>query len=183
MTEDGTYTFNAVSVFNEDIIAATPITALCNIKPPADVYLSAAADGNLCVHLRWTTPENTKVLWLYRNGVRLGSFVPEQTEYIDKDLDADLIYTYYILAEGPAGTLSNPVYVSCKPVALADTEAPTAPAGTTAAAVGTRVTLTWTRSTDNVRVAGYYIYRNGDRIAQITGERRYIDKGLLSNQT
>ena len=183
MTEDGTYTFHAVSVFNEDIIAATPITALCNIKPPADVYLSAAADGNLCVHLRWTTPENTKVLWLYRNGVRLGSFVPEQTEYIDKDLDADLIYTYYILAEGPAGTLSNPVYVSCKPVALADTEAPTAPAGTTAAAVGTRVTLTWTRSTDNVRVAGYYIYRNGDRIAQITGERRYIDKGLLSNQT
>ncbi len=42
---------------------------------------------------------------------------------------------------------------------------------------GTNVILTWTRVTDNVRVAGYRVYRNGVLIRD-TARRTFTDDGL-----
>src|SRR5260221_8861921 len=51
-------------------------------------------------------------------------------------------------------------------VTLADTTAPTTPAGLTAAAAGsTGVNLSWSASTDNVGVTGYIVRRNGVQVA------------------
>lgn len=44
------------------------------------------------------------------------------------------------------------------------------------------MTLMWTASSDNVRVAGYYIDRNGNDIATTTGTS-YTDAGLVSGRT
>ena len=51
----------------------------------------------------------------------------------------------------------------------ADTTAPSIPGGLTAAAVSpTQVDLAWTASTDNVGVAGYYVYRDGVQVASVS---------------
>ena len=40
--------------------------------------------------------------------------------------------------------------------------------------------MSWEESTDNNQVAGYYIYRDGQRVAQ-TAHTRYTDTGLETN--
>ncbi|MFE1443495.1 cellulase family glycosylhydrolase [Streptomyces sp. NPDC058739] len=61
-----------------------------------------------------------------------------------------------------------------------DTQAPTAPTGLTSSAVtSTGVTLSWTPSTDNVRVTGYDVYRGSAKVTAtpVTGTT-YTDAGL-----
>ena len=64
-----------------------------------------------------------------------------------------------------------------KPTGAPDTEKPTAPAVVTPQISGTSITLSWTRATDNVRVSGYRIYRDGVLIRD-TAKRTFIDEGL-----
>lgn len=64
-----------------------------------------------------------------------------------------------------------------------DTEAPTAPTELTASPVSSsRIDLGWTASTDNVGVAGYYVYRNGKQVADVSGTS-YSDTGLSASTT
>jgi len=59
-----------------------------------------------------------------------------------------------------------------------DTTAPTVPAGLSATAMSTsQVDLSWSASTDNVGVAGYWIYRGGAQIATTFGTT-YSNTGL-----
>ena len=59
----------------------------------------------------------------------------------------------------------------------ADTQAPTVPTGLTAVAAGPNVVnLSWTASRDNVAVAGYTIYRNGELVTTTTSTS-YTDSG------
>ena len=72
---------------------------------------------------------------------------------------------------------------------LADTQAPTVPAGLAASSVTTgSVTLTWNASTDlpnpgGTGVGGYYVYRNGTRIATVTSGTSYTDSPLTASTT
>ena len=50
-----------------------------------------------------------------------------------------------------------------------DTEAPSAPAVTSAVHYGSYVDLSWTAATDNVGVTGYRVKRNGMTVATVTG--------------
>ncbi len=63
--------------------------------------------------------------------------------------------------------------------APADTTAPSAPAGLTATAVNTTVTLSWTASTDDVGVVGYQISRGSATLSSSTNG--YSDRGLTAN--
>jgi chitodextrinase len=59
-----------------------------------------------------------------------------------------------------------------------DTIPPTAPTGLTGQSGNpTTATMSWNAATDNVGVAGYYVYRNGQNIAQ-TGQTTFQDSGL-----
>ena len=72
--------------------------------------------------------------------------------------------------------------VSVSPPA-ADTTAPSTPTGLSATAVSsTQINLSWSATTDNVGVTGYYIYRNGSQspLASIVSGLTYNDTGLLS---
>ncbi|UJF34425.1 carbohydrate binding domain-containing protein [Paenibacillus hexagrammi] len=64
-----------------------------------------------------------------------------------------------------------------------DTQAPTVPAGLTAAAgSSTSAALSWTAATDNVGVTGYDVYRDGVKVASSTGVS-YTDTALQPNTT
>jgi chitodextrinase len=61
-----------------------------------------------------------------------------------------------------------------------DTQAPTTPANLAAvAATAAQVNLTWTASTDNVGVVGYYIFRGGAHVATSVNAS-YSDTGLTA---
>jgi hypothetical protein len=64
-----------------------------------------------------------------------------------------------------------------------DSLPPSQPAGLSGNALSsTQINLAWQASTDNVGVSGYDIYRNGARIATVTGTS-YSDGGLSPNTT
>jgi hypothetical protein len=77
--------------------------------------------------------------------------------------------------ENTAGALAKLSWVQN---ATSDLIPPAIPAGLTAAiASPTQIDLFWPASTDNVGVAGYYVYRNGARIATSTATS-FSDAGL-----
>lgn len=80
------------------------------------------------------------------------------------------------VAGGTVTTGTNP----CTP----DTTAPSTPAGLGATAVDANtVRLSWTASTDNVGVTGYYIFRNGTQIGTIASGASYTDSTAAASTT
>jgi len=62
--------------------------------------------------------------------------------------------------------------------AASDTQAPTVPLDISAAVISpSQVNLTWAASTDNIGVAGYYVYRGATRVGS-TATNAYSDTGL-----
>lgn len=77
------------------------------------------------------------------------------------------------------GANSAKIYAQQQP-AGPDTTAPSIPGNVAAAAVSpTSVSVTWSPSTDNVGVAGYYVYRDGVQVGQ-TASASYTDTGLTA---
>ena len=67
-----------------------------------------------------------------------------------------------------------------------DTTAPSVPTGVAAVANGTdKIDVSWTASTDNVAVAGYHVFRDGNAtaIATVTTGTSYQDPGLAPGST
>src|SRR3972149_2023679 len=65
---------------------------------------------------------------------------------------------------------------------VADTIAPTVPAGLSATTVGaTQANLRWTASTDNAGVTAYKVYRNGFLVATLGDTTDYSDTGLTGS--
>src|SRR2546430_6141798 len=68
-------------------------------------------------------------------------------------------------------------------ITIADTTPPTTPTGFTAAAAGsTGANLSWSASTDNVRVTGYIVRRNGVQVAT-PATTSFADTGLSAATT
>jgi uncharacterized membrane protein len=63
-----------------------------------------------------------------------------------------------------------------------DTMPPTTPANFTASAANRKVNMSWTASYDNVRVAGYKVWRNNIVVGQTTGTA-YTDATVATRQT
>src|SRR6266853_1291672 len=65
-------------------------------------------------------------------------------------------------------------------IAPADTAAPSTPAGLSASAVSSsQINLSWTGSTDNVGVTGYYVYLNDVAVTTALSPRRPTDRPWL----
>lgn len=81
---------------------------------------------------------------------------------------------------------SAPVAMSTRTVQLktiVDNQPPTAPANLTATALSSsQIALSWQPSTDNIRVAGYYVYRGASRVGTTTN-LSYTDAGLRASTT
>jgi chitodextrinase len=86
-----------------------------------------------------------------------------------------LSLTSAIFVSGGTGTSSKPYMVT------GDSIAPSAPSGLATSNVsGTGIKLSWSASTDNVGVAGYEVYQNGNLIKKVTGKTTsYVVSNLI----
>lgn len=178
LTEYGSYAFSAVSKLagESDATAEVSVESVPSyVSPITGFKVTNGEAGEL--KLAWDAPVGTGKLWITRDGVTLGCLTEEYTSYNDKNLDSNRIYTYEIVFENAAGRRSSAVSAMGKPTGAPDTEKPTAPAVVTSQISGTSITLNWTRATDNVRVSGYRIYRDGVLIRD-TAKRTFTDEGL-----
>jgi chitodextrinase len=93
------------------------------------------------------------------------------------------VYSYGASGVFPTSTYLASNYWVDVIFSAADTASPTVPAGLTATASSpSQVNLSWAPSTDNVRVAGYRLFRGGTQIATVTGTS-YQNTGLAASTT
>ena len=110
--------------------------------------------------------------------------------YKDTGLTSGTVYTYRVQAMDPAGNFGPYSNLASATAATPDTQPPTAPSSPTATAPSTsQINLSWTASTDNVGVTGYFIERCQGagctlffRVAVSTGTT-YSDTGLSADTT
>ncbi len=165
-----------------DTLAPTPVNTL-----------TAVAESSSRIRLDWdpvTDDWGVSHYMVYRNTVylrRIDSTGATHYQIFDTGLNADTSYSYYVQ---PVDIYSN-VQTSGNNTASAttfpvDTTPPSKPGNLTASAVGTsEIDLSWTASTDNVGVVGYYIYRSvsgGTYSYRATAAgTSYTDTGLTHN--
>jgi chitodextrinase len=130
--------------------------------PTAPTNLSATATGPGSVSLSWSPSSDDAGVAGYRvlrDGTQVGTSTT--TSLTDGTAAPSTTYSYTVVAYDVGGNTSQasaPVTVTTPP----DTTKPTAPTSLTATASGAnRVDLTWAPSTDNIRLAGYDVLRDG----------------------
>jgi len=139
-----------------------------------------------------TTQNSTKLTWnastdnvavvtysVYRSGTYIGAATT--TNYTVSGLAAGTTYAFTVKGKDAAGNLSaasNTVNVTTLDTTVPSTPASLTATGTTESAT----TLNWTASTDNVRVTGYDVFRNGVLLATAT-TTTYTASGLNANTT
>ena len=107
---------------------------------------------------------------VYRNGSALGS--ASGTSFAASGLSCGTSYTFAVDAYDATGNRSAKASVSGSTTACSsvDKTAPTAPSGlVVGGATQTGLTLSWNKSSDNVGVAGYGVYRNGSALGSASG--------------
>ncbi len=139
--------------------------------PPTAPYdLTFVRSTSTSIVLKWNASIGFKDIFcyqIYRNGELVGTTT--KTEYIDNGLSSYTKYEYFIVAVDVAGS-SSENSSSLIAYTNVDQYAPTTPTGLV---VKIRedgsIYATWIASSDNVRVDGYNIYRNGEIIDTVSG--------------
>jgi chitodextrinase len=180
-----TYTVKAKDEAGNVSAASAPITGttLDVTKPAKPEGVAATPKSKSSIDLAWSpSSDNVGVTGyrVYRGGVQIATGVTGTT-YSDSGLLEAKTYSYTVAAYDASGNVS-PQSKSVSATTL-DVTAPSKPANLEATVVSsTKITLTWNAATDNLKVAGYRIYRNGTQIATKT-LTSYTDSGLAKNTT
>ncbi|KUO76621.1 MAG: hypothetical protein APF77_16515 [Clostridia bacterium BRH_c25] len=150
-------------------------TAPDKTAPSPPDGLKASSVSLTEVNLTWSpSSDNVKVRGydIIRDGIKVGT--SSKTSYCSKGLFPGKSYTYTVRASDISGNLSGSSS-SINVATLKDQQAPKAPSGLKVTAVkNSSVSLTWTASTDNGKVAGYQIYCNGLVISTAAGISRIV---------
>ena len=94
----------------------------------------------------------------------------QQTTTTYSGLTCGTAYQVGVDAYDAAGNTSSPATMSITTSACADTQPPTAPTNVTATTrTTTSIALTWAPATDNVGVAGYGVYNDGELVDTTAG--------------
>jgi chitodextrinase len=186
-----TYAVSATDTSGNSSAQSSTISARTadGTPPSIPAQLAAQVISASQINLTWAaSTDNVAVAsyTVYRNGNSVATTTA--TSFSDTGLASGTSYKYAVLAtdtSGNASALSPPVTATTLTL---DTTPPTVPNGLTGRAMSaSSIALSWFRSTDNVGVAGYKIYRGTSRssLAQIntTGATQYTDTGLASNTT
>jgi uncharacterized membrane protein len=181
-----------------------PYSSVVFVTTPAPIPslpgdLTATSPSNTEIDLSWTASTEaggTVSSYLVQrcqganctNFTQIGTSV--STTYNDTGLTNGTTYNYRVQAMDAAGNVSPYSNVASATAETPDTQPPTAPSNLTAAAASSsQINLSWTASTDNVGVTGYFVERCQGvgctlffRIAVTTGTS-YNDTGLPANTT
>jgi chitodextrinase len=148
---------------------------------PASVYAFSATQL-LVVWIPATDNRYVAGYRIYRNGTLLAN--SPIAALMDSNLSPATTYQYVAVAVDAAGNTSPPsAPVAGTTLPPPDRTPPSVPAAVKAtAAARNRVVVTWGASTDNVRMGGYKVFRNGTLIAVVvTGP--FTDVLALPNTT
>ena len=160
-------------------------TGADGIAPSVPSGLSATPVSSSQINLAWrASTDNVGVAGyrIYRNGSQIGTVTG--TSYSNTGLSASTAYSYTVSAYDAAGNVSGQsASVTATTQSAVDTQAPSVPANVTATAVfSTQINISWNPSTDNIGVAGYKLYKNGNLVATIS-KTNYSDTGLSASTT
>jgi glucose/arabinose dehydrogenase/chitodextrinase len=178
-----TFTVRAIDAAGNLSSPSAPATANVpdTVKPTAPANLTGETAPGLVI-LNWeAATDNLGVTGyrIYRNGTQVGSVLGAITTFTHTSLQSgDSDYT--VRAVDAAGNLSDPS--NSVTVNIPDAQPPTAPWWLRAEEGAGQVELRWFGSSDNVAVAGYRIYRNGNAVADVgSAARSYIDTNVVGS--
>ncbi len=157
---------------------ALSVKTLADTTPPSSpAGLAASAVTATGLTLTWTaTADNVGVTGyeVFKAGVSLGATTATALTKTLTGLAPVTAYAFTLRARDAAGNWSAqsaPLTVMTAP----DATAPTVPASLTASFLtATGFTLTWTAATDNVRVTGYEVFRDGVSLGVATALSRTL---------
>ncbi|MGA1868009.1 MAG: fibronectin type III domain-containing protein [bacterium] len=168
------------------VTGAAPLTVDAT-PPAAPTNFSATASSYSQIDLTWTAPADTDLAgyFIYRGINVIVMLDSDATSYSDTSLMGNTTYNYWIKAFDLKANLSDITITSATTPEATDTTAPSTPSNVTATAdSATQITISWTASTDNDSgVAGYYVYRDGDQVADITTGTSCEDTSLTPETT
>ncbi len=185
-----TYTYQVGAYDAAGNIAKTnpmSVTTIFDVTPPSPPFnLQAKATSTSEIDLSWGPgSDNIAVVGyqIYRNSAYLGMANGTSTTYQDTGLSANTQYSYWVVSVDEVGNLSIDSTPADATTFPPDVTPPSIPSGLSYASPSTsEIDLSWSASTDNVGVAGYYIYRDGNQIGT-TASTTYADTGLTTSTT
>jgi chitodextrinase len=153
--------------------------------PSTPVNLTATVVSTSQINLSWTaSTDNVGVAGykVIRNNNQIATTT--STTFSDTTVIAGTQYAYAVSAYDASGNTSPlSAQVVVKTPSVPDTIPPSVPAGLQASNItSTSLTVSWPASTDNVAVAGYQVFRNGNQIATVS-TTTYVDTGLSPQTT
>ena len=181
-----TYTVRAIdsSQNASDFSDPSDVTVTDVAAPTAPDPLTAVVNADDSVTLSWGASTDDQALDHYEVW-RGGTFLTSSTDlaFTDTTTGQGQTYTYVVYAVDAVGNRSASLPTT---VSVLDTIAPSAPGALVAKSPskGT-VKLTWTISTDNVGVKGYYVFRGTTLVTTLTKATAatYTVKSLTSGVT
>jgi fibronectin type 3 domain-containing protein len=152
-------------------------------KPTAPGNLTATA-GTGQVALSWqasTDDVGVTGYQVYRGATAIANLGGTATSYRDTNVPPGP-HSYKVRALDAAGNPSG--FSDAASVTVADTNKPTAPTNLDATANGpTQVNLAWDESTDDVAIASYWVYRDGNHVDTVNSGTSYSDVVLPGTYT
>jgi chitodextrinase len=160
----------------------------CTNHPAAPTNLTGSAISSTQVNLSWTASTSSNVTHynVFRDNTVIAN--PTGTSYNDTSASASTTYTYAVTAVNSSSlesTQSNTISVTTPPSTCTPTTPPTVPTGLTGTPISTtQINVAWNASTDTCgTVAGYYVFRDGTKVATVTTGVSYGDSQLTAATT
>ena len=189
----GTYTYMVAGydAMNHAMMQSAPskmISVVADTVDPARPTGLTAVAGTSSVALAWLpSTDNVGVVgyYIYRNNMRI--VTPNTisgTNYTDAGMPGGTAHTYAVTAydaTGNTSAASAPIDVTT----ILDTMPPAVPVlKSVVATSSSEIDVTWASTTDNVAVAGYYLYRNNARIVTLNASTTFFaDRNLAARTT
>lgn len=184
-TEQGNAIINGINGIKATSKICTVFDRPFDTQPPTTPSgLKGTSPTYSTVALTWTgSTDNVGVTGynVYQDGDLIS--ISSTNSFTVTGLKANTTHAFTVKAIDAAGNMSAASNsVSVKTLDSNDTIPPTAPAGLAVVPAITTATLTWTASTDNIGVAGYHVYADGELLGT-SAAASYTASGLAGNTT
>lgn len=170
--------YDAAGNVSQQTLPTNSLFFVADTAPPSAPTWIALTPATSTVALSWNGAiDNVGITGysIYRNGSLVSQ--PSGTSYTDSGLIPGWSFSYQVVAYDAAGNTSYSERVNV--TTISDLTAPDVPSPPYLTVRSSSVIdLAWSPSSDNVGVAGYYIYRNGTKIATAVATTTYKDTGL-----